>query len=110
MQSKCASVNQQHELILSANRQALKRFKASAEKSVSQAEGKALKILIGNLMLLCDHPEGCNKIQDNYKNELFVVELKQQDPNVYIIKPLNGKRPMHMVNQYLTFIDHRGVI
>ena len=42
--------------------------------------------------------KGCNKIQDNYKNELFVVELKHHEPNVYIIKPLNGKGPMHMVN------------
>ena len=67
LQSKCAWVNQQHELILAAKRWALKRIKASAEKSVSWAGGKALKILIGNLVLLCDHPEGHNKIQDNYK-------------------------------------------
>ena len=39
-----------------------------------------------------------NKIQDNYKNELFVVESQHQDPNVYTIKPLNGKGPMHKVN------------
>ena len=97
-QSKCAWVNQQHELILAANRWALKRIKTSAEKSVSWAGGKALNIPIGNLVLLCDHPKGHNKIQDNYKNELFVMELKHQDLNVYIIKPLNGKGPMHMVN------------
>ena len=34
LQSKCAWVNQQHELILAANRLALKRIKTSAEKSV----------------------------------------------------------------------------
>ena len=40
LQSKCAWVNQQHELILAANRQALKRMKVSAEKSVpGQEEG-----------------------------------------------------------------------
>ena len=33
------------------------------------------------------------------KSELFVVELKHQDPNVYKIKPLCGKGPMHTVNQ-----------
>ena len=66
-QSKCTWVNQQHELILAANRQALKRMKLSAEKSVSWAGGKALSIPIGNLVLLHDHPEGRNKIQDNYK-------------------------------------------
>ena len=79
-QSKCAWVNQQHELILAANRQALKRIKTSAEKSVSQAGGKALNIPIGNLMLLHNHPEGCNKIQDNYKNKLFVIESKAPGP------------------------------
>ena len=41
-QSKCEWVNQQHELILAANRWALKRIKQSAEKSVSQAGGKDL--------------------------------------------------------------------
>ena len=98
LQSKCTWVNQQHELILAANRWALKRMKMSAEKSVSQAGGKALNIPISNLVLLCDHPEGHNKIQDNYKNELFVMESQHQDPNVYTIKPLNGKGPMCKVN------------
>ena len=98
LQSKCAWVNQQHELILAVNRRALKRIKTSAETSVSWAGGKALNIPIGNLVLLSDHPKGRNKIQDNYKNEPFVIESKHQDPNVYIIKPLNGKGPMHMVN------------
>ena len=74
-------------------------MKISAEKSVSRAGGKALSIPIGNLVLPCDHPEGQNKIQDNYKNELFVVESQHQDPNVYTIKPLNGKGPMCKVNQ-----------
>ena len=96
-QSKCAWVNQQHELILSAKRLALKRIKTSAEKSVSWAGGKALKIPIGKLVLLCDHPEGHNKFQDNYKSELFVMELKHQDPNVHMIKPFSGKGPMHTV-------------
>ena len=102
-QNKCTWVNQQHELILAANRWALKRMKMSAEKSVSQAGGKALNILIGNLVLLPDHPEGQNKIQDNYKNELFVMESQHQDLNVYTIKPLNGKGPMHKVNRWQLF-------
>ena len=46
------------------------------EKSVSWAGGKALEILLGNLVLLCDHQEGQNEIQDNFKSELFVMELK----------------------------------
>ena len=54
-------------------------------------------------MLLCDHPKGWNKIQDNYKNELFVMVSKHQDPNVYTIKQLNGKGPMHKVNRWQLF-------
>ena len=100
LQSKCEWVNQQHELILAVNRCAIKRIKQSVEKSISQAGGKDLKIPIGNLMLLCDHPEGQNKIQDHYKSELFVIESKHQDPNVYKVKPLCGKGPMHMVNRW----------
>ena len=57
-QSKCEWVNQQHKLILAANQHALKRIKQSVEKSVSWARGKDLKIPIGNLVLLHDHPEG----------------------------------------------------
>ena len=102
-QSKCEWVNQQHELILAENRCALKRIKQSAEKSVSQAGGKALEIPIGNLVLLHDHPEDQNKIQDHYKSELSVMGLKHQHPNVYNIKPLYGKGPMHMVNQQQLF-------
>ena len=83
-------------------------MKISAEKSVSQAGRKALKIQLGNLVVLCDHLEGCNKIQDNYKNELFVVESKHQDPNVYIIRPLSGKGPMCMVNWQLLFDLHKS--
>ena len=49
-------------------------------------------------MLLCDHSEGWNKIQDNYKSKLFVMESQHQDPNVFTIKPLNGKGPMCKVN------------
>ena len=68
------------------------------EKSVSWAGGKTLKIPIGNLVLLCNHPEGWNKIQDHYKSELCVDESKHQDPNVYNIKPLSGKGAVCMVN------------
>ena len=103
LQGKCKWVNQQHELILAVYRCALKRIKQSVEKSVSQAGGKALKIPIGNLVLLHDYLEGQNKIQDHYKNELFVMESKHRDPNVYNIKPLCGKGPMHMVNQQQLF-------
>ena len=97
-QSKCEWVNQQHELILAANRHALKRIKQSVEKSVSWPGGKDLKILIGNLVLLYDHPEGQNKLQDHYKSKLFVMEWKHQDPNVLCIQWTD--------NSYLTFRSH----
>ena len=71
LQSKCEWVNQQHEFIIAANMHALKRI--SVEKSLSQAGGKDLEMPIGNLVLLCDHPEGQNKIQDHYKIKLFVM-------------------------------------
>ena len=103
LQSKCEWVNQQHELILAANRRALKRIKQSAEKSLSQLRGKDLEIPMGNLVLLHDHPEGQNKIQDHYKSELYIMESKHWDPNVYKIKPLCGKGPMHMVNRQQLF-------
>ena len=68
--NKCAWLNEQHELLMSANRWALKHIKQSAKKSQIRRGGKSLQIPIGNLVLLRDHPEGCNKIQDNYKSEL----------------------------------------
>ena len=67
-------------------------------------------IPIGNLVLLYDHPEGQNKIRDNYRSELFVIESKHGDPNVYNIKPLSGKGHMPMMNQQQTFKSPRGII
>ena len=111
-QRKCEWVNQQHELILAMNRHALKRIKQSVEKTASQAGGKTLDIPIGNLVLLCDHPEGQNKLQDNYKSEQYVMESKHWDPNVYTINPLSEKGPVHMMSlwQLCDLQKHRGII
>ena len=68
------------------------------EKLVYWVGGQALNIPVGSLVLLCDHPGGQNKKQDKYKSELFVMKSKHWDPNVYSIKPLIGKGPMHMAN------------
>ena len=65
--------------------------------------GKSLQIPIGNLVLLRDHSEGCNKIQDNYKSEPFVVIGHHKDPNVYIIQPLDKKGPKKVVNRWQLF-------
>ena len=86
--NKYAWLNEQHELLMSANRWALKHIRHSAKKSQARVSGKTLHIPIGNLVLLQDHPEGHNKIQDNYKSELFVVVDHHKDPNVYIIQTL----------------------
>ena len=61
-QGKCAWVNHKYKLILAAKWWSLKRTKYTAEKSVSQAGGKALKIPLGNLLLLHYHLEGSNWI------------------------------------------------
>ena len=55
-------------------------------------------IQIGNLVLLHDHLEGRNKIQDNNKDQLFVVTVHHQHPNAYYIQPLNRKESPKQVN------------
>ena len=76
------------------NRWALKHIRQSAKKSQFRTSGKTLHILIGNLVLLRDHPESCDKIQDNYKSE---------DPNVFIIQSLDKKGPKITVNRWQLF-------
>ena len=101
--NKCVWLNEQGELIMSANRWALKHIKQRAKKSQTRAGGKTLLILIENLVLLRDYPEGCNKIQDNYKSELFVVVDHHKDPNVYIRQSLDKKGPKRTVNRRQLF-------
>ena len=91
LQSKCEWVNQQHELILAGNRHALKRIKQSVDKSVSPAGGKALKIPICNLVLLHDHLEGQNKIQDHYKSKLLSWSRSMGTPMFIISNHFVGR-------------------
>ena len=90
---------------MNANQCALIHIKQSSARSAD----KPLQIPFGNLVLLGDHPEGQNKIQDNYKSELFLMESQHQDPNVYIIKPICGKGVVQKVNQCQLF-DLKGSI
>ena len=46
-------------------------------------------------MLLCDHPEGQNKIQDKYKPDVYVVVDHHKEPNVYYVQLLNKDKPAH---------------
>ena len=101
--NKCAWLHEQHELLMSANRWALKHIKQSAKKSQIRTGGKSLQIPIGNLVLLRDHPEGRNKIQDNYKSKPFVIIGHHKDPNVYIIQSLDKKGPKKVVNRRQLF-------
>ena len=87
------------EQLLSANKRALKNIKASNAKNKKVIGGKDLVIPIGNLVLLRDHPEGRNKIQDNNKDQLFVVTGHHQHPNAYYIQPLNKKESPKQVNR-----------
>ena len=97
--NKCAWLNEQHELLMSVNRWALKHIKQGAKKSQIRTGGKSLQIPIGNLVLLRDHPKGHNKIQD----KLFVVVNHHKDPNVYIIQSLDKKGPKKTVNRQQLF-------
>ena len=90
--NKVVWVDDQLEQIAFANRKALNNIKAQAKRSAERVGGSELSIPKGHLVLLRDHPEGRNKIQDNYKSEIFVVSDHHQDPNVYYITPVSGGR------------------
>ena len=69
-------------------------------------------IPIGNHVLLCDHPEGRNKIQDRYKTDVYVVVgHHQEEPNVYYIQLLNNSKPGQpkVVNRHQLFDLKRSV-
>ena len=55
-------VDQQLEQLVHANKHAQKNIKATNAKNRRVAGDKDLLIPIGNLVLIRDHPEGCNKI------------------------------------------------
>ena len=81
------------------NKQALRNIGQSMQKSTERLNQKALEIPEENLVSLCDHLVGHNKIQDRYKNEEFVLFGKDPEPNVYHIKPVNGNIPEQIVNR-----------
>ena len=63
-------------------------------------------IPIGNHVLLHNHPEGHNKIQDRYKTDVYVVVgHHQEEPNVYYIQLLNNSKPGQpkVVNRHQLF-------
>ena len=46
-------------------------------------------MLVGNQVLLWDHPEGRNKIQEKYKLDMYVVIGHHHESNVYYVQLLN---------------------
>ena len=92
-------VDQQLELLLHANKRAQKNIKATNAKNHKAAGGKDLIIPVGNLVLLRDHPEGRNKIQDNNKDQIYIVTGHHENRNAYFVKPLGSKCQPKQVNR-----------
>ena len=103
--SKTVWLNQQLNAMLYANKQALKLIKQSVQCDKDHTGGKSLDIPIGNHVLLRDHPEGRNKIQDRYKSDMYIVVGHHVEPNVYYIQLLNTDKPgpPKVVNRHQLF-------
>ena len=87
------------EELLHANKRAQKNIKATNAKNRKAAGGKDLVIPVGNLVLLRDHPEGHNKIQDNNKDQIYIVTGHHDNRNTYFVKPLGSKCQPKQVNR-----------
>ena len=92
-------VNQQLEQLLHANKCAQKNIKATNANNCKAAGGKDLVIPIANLVLLHDHPKGCNKIQDNNKDQIYIITGHHDHQNAYFVKPLGSKCQPKQVNR-----------
>ena len=79
-------IDQQLEQPLCANIHAQKNIKASNAKNCRVVGVKDLLIPVGNLILLHDHPEGQNKIQNNNKDQLYIVTGHHKHRNAYFVK------------------------
>ena len=88
--SKTVWLNQQLSAMMHANKQALKLISKSTQCNKHLTGRKELVIPIGNHVLLQDHPEGCNKIQNRYKSDIYVMVSHHDEPNVYYIQPLDS--------------------
>ena len=97
--SKIVWIDKQFKKIVQANKQALKSIQARAKVNERSSGDKDFIIPIGNLVLLYNHLEGRNKIQDDYKPDLFEVTGKHSDPDAFFIKPLDRKGLVKQVNR-----------
>ena len=71
----------------------MKSIHKSTKRNKDHTGGKDLTIPVGNHMLLWYHPEGCNKIQDKYKPDVYVMIGHHKETNVYYIQLLNSSKP-----------------
>ena len=92
-------VDQQLEQLPHANKRAQKNIKATNAKNRKAAGGKDLVIPVGNSVLLGDHPEGHNKIQDNNKDQIYIVTGHHDNRSAYFVKPLGSKCQPKQVNR-----------
>ena len=92
--SKTIWLNQQLNAMMQANKQALKFINKSTQHRPNKdcTGRKDLTIPIRNHVLLCDHPEGRNKIQNRYKSDIYVVVGHHEEPNIYYIQLLNADK------------------
>ena len=81
----------------------MKNIKAAAAKNKRTTGGSDIDIPPGNLVLLRDHPEGRNKIQDHYKSDLFQVIKRGERPNNFWIKPIGSSGHPKEVNHWQLF-------
>ena len=93
--SKTVWLNQQLNAMLHTNKKALKLIQQSTKYNKGCTGSKSLHIPIGYHVLLHDHLEGRNKIQDLYKSDVYVVVGHDLEPNVYYIQLLNQDKPQH---------------
>ena len=109
--TKTVWLKQQLDAMMFANKQALKYIQKTNKRNQSQTSGKELVIPIGNHVLLRDHPEGRNKIQNKFKSDVYQVVDHHKEPNVYYIKRLDADKYTQpkVVNRHQLFDLKRSV-
>ena len=110
LKSKSAWIVQQLDVLVTANKLALKVIHKTMQCSKARTGRKSLIILVGDYVLLWDHPDGQNKIQDRYKPDIYMVVAHHQEPNVYYIQLLNSERKGHpkVVNHHQLYDLNRS--
>ena len=113
LKSKTAWLGQHLNSLVSASKQALKLIHKITQCNKARVGGKSLHILVGNHVVLQDHPEGKNKIQDRYiryiRYIMCMVVGHHHEPNVYYIQLLkkdHKSRPKVANHHQIYDLDH----